>query len=291
MSQITKRQHIVPRAYLSQWCQQPAKVLHLYDLQEKTHTTPTPTDVLVVKRFYEVEELPANHAEKILSLVEGDAIPILKSLHATVQKWICNRRAINVIGELQTILKPEQLLTIKRFAAFQYLRVPGAITRKRNELEPSPVPQETRDCQLKPGNFVLSGFDYICDRFEHRLGLMVFFSFDDEFVTSDWPCFDMRDSDSAPLLGEEIGVSKDVVAMLPLTPRVLAVLFPFTALTGKLAPPKVVVQKMSPSAVRNTNTLVIQQAIRWIVANKQGKFVFKVAAKRKRALCEPPRKS
>lgn len=69
---------------------------------------------------------------------------------------------------------------------------------------------------------------------------------------------------------------------MPLSPRILAIFFPFTALTGKLATVKIRVERISPSMVRNTNTLIIQQSIRWVVANKEHDFVFKVSDKRKR---------
>ncbi|MGI8425571.1 MAG: DUF4238 domain-containing protein [Actinomycetota bacterium] len=196
MSQITKRQHTVPEFYLSQWYEHPKTTVNLYDLKERTLSPfVSPDDALVIRWFYEVEpHLPTNFVEKRLSLIEDEVAPTLKALHATVQQQV-DARQLNenkVIADIKSLLGPDQQRAIKHFAAFQYLRIPGAIDQKRFEIDPVPLPSEEKDFQLMPGNFVLSGFDYIRDRFESQLGMIIYFSFSDEFLTSDWPCFDFQ---------------------------------------------------------------------------------------------------
>jgi len=283
MATSTKRQHVVPRSYLSLWCAPGNSTVNLYDLREKRKTVASPKDSLVIKQFYEVPgSLPNNYIENLLAMVEGPVATILKEVHLAVESRVSSRDAVGTITDIERILNQSNHLALKRFAAFQYLRIPGAVEQKRYELENVPIVAEEKERHLKPGHFVDSGFQYSRDRFENELGLLIYFSFDDLFLTSDWPCFDFHDASTAPVLGEEIGYDKDVAAMLPLTPRVLAIFFPQTAMSGGRTTPQMRVERISPSMTRNSNTLTIQQSIRWIVSMYDEDFILRVAAKRKR---------
>lgn len=136
---------------------------------------------------------------------------------------------------------------------------------------------------LNAGRFVDSGFSYIEDRFQ-ALKLLIMISTGQDYITSDWPCFDLKYSDLSPVLGEEIGVSPEVIAYLPITPRLAAVLYPlqYAAVKGDLMPPALVITN-TDREVRNQNTLVIQQAEHYVIANQQRNFIFSVADKRKKS--------
>jgi hypothetical protein len=106
-----------------------------------------------------------------------------------------------------------------------------------------------------------------------------------DFITSDWPCFDLKDSDFSPLLGQEIGESQEVIAYLPLNPRLSVILYPHDYATniGSQSMSEAHVILCVDAMVRNQNTLVIQQADRFIVAVDRKDFVFKVSKKRKKS--------
>ncbi len=103
-----------------------------------------------------------------------------------------------------------------------------------------------------------------------------------EFITSDWPCFDMKDSLDSPLLGEEIGRNPGVVCYLPLTPRFGAVFFTSDFSTAASRVARVIVRPQPDGVVKNQNTLVIQRAERFVVASKEEPYIFQIAAKRKK---------
>jgi len=170
------------------------------------------------------------------------------------------------------------------FAATQYVRVPGAIEQKRNELASTPLTESDKEFLLNAGRFVESGFAWVQERFK-SLKLMVLISTDQDFLTSDWPCFDFKDSDDAPLLGQEVGHHPGVVVCLPLTPRLLAIMFPsaFIGDSSSAVVPSPIAIAAHPSQVRNLNSLLVQQAVRFIVSSTEQDFVFKIARKRKRA--------
>jgi hypothetical protein len=96
----------------------------------------------------------------------------------------------------------------------------------------------------------------------------------------------MKDSPDSPLLGEEIGKNPGVVCYLPLASCFGAVFFTgdFSGAASRVR--RVVVTSQSDGLVKNQNTLVIQQAERFVVASKAESYVFQIAAKRKKA--RPP---
>jgi hypothetical protein len=183
-------------------------------------------------------------------------------------------------ANLRNVLTGGDLDALSQFAAYQYLRVPGAIEQKAYELQPSELPEETRLHALNPGRFVESGFEYVRDRFKD-MKLMLLVSPDREFLTGDWPCFDVKDSDDSPLLGEEIGRSEDVVCYFPLAPRVAA-LFHL-----KTRPPRFSAMAQKDVEVRSQNTLIIQNAERVVIASRGEQYVFAIAKKRKKG--RPPK--
>jgi hypothetical protein len=58
-----------------------------------------------------------------------------------------------------------------------------------------------------------------------KLMVLLLVSSGQDYITSDWPCFDMEDSDNAPILGEDLGTKPGVVAYFPISPQIAAVFF------------------------------------------------------------------
>jgi hypothetical protein len=283
MNNITKYQHLVPEFYLTSW-QIPGKdSIFLYDLENRSVSTPNPSSALVRRYYYEQDrKTPDNWLEKILAKVEGRTSEVIGAAKQVLQNHQLSSQEAMLRKQLNIVLNIENQRTLKEFAAYQYLRIPGAIEQKSYELTPSGIPADVLNEQLKPANFVATGYNYIKDRFFQELGILASYSFDYDFLTSDWPCFDFRDSSDAPLLGEEIGKSDQVFLIFPLLPKMLLLLFPKTAFLGSERHSNVALNRMAVSQVRNANSLIIQKANRWIVYNRREEFVFEVANKRKR---------
>lgn len=285
MSTLTKRQHNVPAFYLRQWCVPGKTTVTCHDLKEHKAFDVSPDGILARRYFYEEDpSLPDNRVEKLLAQMEAQCsahfrilhdLPIVKVGPANVKAHLAN---------IRDVLSDRACEAIKTFAAYQYLRVPGAIEQKKYELGISQSPVEKKDDPLNAGRFVDSGIAYIHDRFQ-SLKLLILVSLGQDFITSDWPCFDLKDSESSPVLGEEIGKNPEVVAYLPLTPRLAAVMYPahHSPDNRSLHAPPLHIIGASDSTVRNQNTLVIQQADRFVVASQENGFMFTIANKRKKS--------
>jgi hypothetical protein len=269
MTQLTRKQHIVPRFYLAQWANLAGQII-CHDLADDSVEARNPKTILVKAFFYEDDiTSPDNRVENILGAMETVTASVLKKLdacrNANPETWA---------AALIKTLTDDDIDALSRFAAYQYLRVPGAIEQKAYELQPSELPEETRLHDLNPGRFVESGFEYVRDRFKD-MKLLLLVSPGREFLTGDWPCFDMKDSDDSPLLGEEIGRSADVICYFPLSPRIAA-LFHSKAISAHLF--HAVVQ--TEADVKNQNVLVIQKTERVVIASREEQYIFAVAKER-----------
>lgn len=288
MSNLTVKQHHVPDFYLSQW-QGEKGTVQCYDLIDKKHFTPAPKNILAGRYFYEADPAnPDNRMENHLSAMEAEASSAFRSLTALDFSDLSRFDLRGYSLRATDALTADVCRTIKTFANYQYLRVPGVITAKRSELQASALNADELDHHLNPGRFVESGVAYTQGRFQ-SLRMQVSLSQEVDFITSDWPCFDMMDSDMAPAIGEDIGRQSGVVCVLPLNPRMAAIFFPesFDPMVSRA--PNGFATVISPAEVRNMNTLVIQQAQRYVVTQKPSGFVFKVAAKRKKAAADWPK--
>lgn len=285
MARLTKRQHNVPAFYLRLWSPLGKDKVACHDLDEGKSFDVSPDGILARRFFYEEDpSVPDNRIENLLSQMEGQCSSHFHNLQRLPIATVRPGSEQSPLNLTRQALSSETCTAIKTFAAFQYLRVPGAIDQKRYELETTSLSVDQKDYLLNAGRFVESGFSYVHKRFQ-ALKLLVMLSTGQDFITSDWPCFDLKDSDSSPLLGEEIGINPEVVAYLPLTPRLAVVLYPphHSPENGSHLAPPVHVITCSDSIVRNQNTLVIQQADRFVVSSQQKSFVFSVASKRKKS--------
>lgn len=282
-AQITKRQHQVPQFYIRLWADKTNQV-NVYDLGQQIVARSGSKGILFDEFYYEEDPAnPDNRIESILGEMETGCAPILRALNDTTNKYQRSSESLKLKKEIEQLLTPDSQAKIKNLAAFQYLRIPGAIDQKKYELQGSSMQKNEIDYSLNPGRFVESGYHYLKDRF-NSLKMLVNYAFDGQFLTSDWPCFDMRDSDDAPHLGEDIGSAGDVVACMTLGPRMRVIFFPSNYLDkpGYEKAPPLIVKQCPYSQVKNHNVLIIQQAIRYVISGTSADYVFKVAAKRKR---------
>ena len=283
-AQLTRRQHQVPQCYLKLWGNTTNK-LWLYDLKTNRKSQKGTKNILFGEFYYEEDpETPDNRIENILGTIETECAPILKKLNVITENHNNYSQNQTLKKALESYLSSHHQKIIKKFAAFQYLRIPGAVEQKEYELQGSFLPKLQIDYGLNPGRFVESGFEYLKEQFM-SLVMIISYSFEDHFLTSDWPCFDMKDSEDAPLLGEEIGRSNEVVACLPLGPRISALFVPKNINNNfRLSTvPKLIIRNASGSQVKNQNKLVIQQCTQYVIYNKDENFIFSVAKKRKKA--------
>ena len=282
-NQITKRQHQVPQFYIRLWADTTNQI-NLYDLKYKNAKLTGSKRILFEEFFYEEDPTePDNRIENLLGEVETESAPILKGLNEITKKYPRYSQERQLKKGIENFLGPEQQKIIKKFSAFQYLRIPGALEQKKYELQGSSLQKVEIEYGLNPGRFVESGFIYLKERFE-SLKMLVHYSYEEYFLSSDWPCFDMQDSDDAPLLAEDIGTSKGVVACITLGPRLRVIFYPqnFSSNPKLTNPPDIIVESTPGSQVKNHNKLIIQQAIRYIISNKKVDFIDKIASKRKR---------
>lgn len=287
MPHLTKRQHNVPSFYLKLWSSGSSGTIVCHDLREEEVFEPNPDGVLVRKFFYEENpNAPDNRVENVLAKMEGQCSIYFSALAKLDIKGSSSREIFENLRKVRAALCSEACRAIKAFAGYQYLRVPGAISQKRYELKNSGFTEVQKDYELNPGRFVDYGFSYIADRFQ-SLKILVLMSTGEDFITSDWPCFDLKDSAFSPLLGEEVGINPEVVVYLPLNPHLGAVLYPshHAPDSGSHSAPEVLVMPCADEIVRNQNSLIIQQADRFVIANKRKEdFIFRVARNRKKSM-------
>ncbi|MER8895926.1 DUF4238 domain-containing protein [Mesorhizobium sp. M0676] len=275
MAHLTKRQHYVPVTYLESWAGSSGRVA-LHDLEGNKCIHTAPENALAISWYYEEDPTsPDNRVEAILSAAEGKAATSLRKLIAASSAFSPQEVARN----LNRTLTVEDETALKEFACYQYLRVPGAIEQKAFELQTTSLTEEEKRRGLNPGYFTESGFDYVLPRFR-SMNSIFYVSEGTEFITSDWPCFDISDSDFAPALGEEVGVNPGVVTYCPLAPRITVLLVHREFSGGTKKAPRGSAMPMTNQLVRNQNALVIQRAVRWVVASKDEPFIFKAAGKR-----------
>lgn len=81
-SQITRRQHFVPRFYLAQWENANGKVI-VHDLADDTVEQRNPKNILWEEYYYEEDAAaPDNRIEDILGKMETDAAVVFNTIRS-----------------------------------------------------------------------------------------------------------------------------------------------------------------------------------------------------------------
>jgi hypothetical protein len=217
---LTRRQHSVPDFYLRQWADSSGKIT-CHDIPAGTTFSCDPVNALVQSYFYEEDAAtPDNRVEKILSAMEGVASATFRKLPGPADTAAIAADPRRAAASIPRRLADADLDNLCQFAAYQYLRVQGAVDQKAHELQASEIDEALKARALRPGAFTDSGYAYVKDRFK-AMKMILQLSPGVELITSDWPCFDMKDSPDSPLLGEEIGQNPEVVCYLPLRRHIL----------------------------------------------------------------------
>ena len=241
-----------------------------------------PANALVQSYFYEDDPAkPDNVFENYLASMEGRAKTAIDAVVAEALAVPEGKRGLHGRGSISQAINDNYMADTIEFVAFQYFRVPGAAEQKRFEVSVSPGTAEEKEAALRPGQVTFQGFRYAIERFR-RMKRQLFVSQSQDFLTSDRPSFDLKDSDDSPLLGEDIGNDPGVVLYCPLHPRVGLILYPPEMSAAAPLVPDTWCRPVSDCVVRNQNTLVIQQAERFVVASREESFIPTVAKKRKK---------
>ena len=183
MTTLTRRQHYVPSFYLNQWASASGHIT-CHDLAKDSAFTCNSVNALVQSYFYEEEPAaPDNRIEHILSRMEGVTAPIFTKIASIA---VAGGSSKKIADTIRKELSNGDLDHLSGFAAYQYLRVPGAIDQKDYELQTAAKTEAERSHALNPGRFVESGYTYIEDRFK-AMKLLIMVSPGREFITSDWP--------------------------------------------------------------------------------------------------------
>lgn len=229
-------------------------------------------------------EKPDNFFENYLSQMESRTSEHIRTLIDHALKVGSTIESHKKYGEFSPKLPTSVFSNVTDFVAYQYFRVPGANDKKRSELSNIQGTQEEKEKALRPGRMTFEGYNYAIERFR-KMKVQIRVSDNREFLTSDWPCFDLSEAVYAPALGEEIGKNPEVVLYMPLSPHVALIMHSpdFREHANKL--PKIMIFKASDGFVKNQNSLIVQQAERFVVASKKEDFVFQIAAKRKKSVC------
>lgn len=281
---LTKRQHYVPQFYLRAWATTPnSNCVHYYDLITKKREDRNPEKILWEPFMYEEDpNNPDNRIENMLSRFETKAAPIFSELILMSKHYGRTRNKKKFIKKLMFSFSEENIEILKDFAVFQYIRTKHALAQKMFELDASSLSKEQKGKYFNLGRFVDEGFNYIRPNFNNLI-IAINFTFTGEFFTSDWPFFDMKDSDFAPALGEELGVDPDVIGQFALTPKLTALFLHKESAPELANHAGLIADQVTKTDLVNFNEMVIDQAVKYVVSTtNQEKTIFDRAAIRKR---------
>lgn len=283
MGQITAKQHFVPQFYLEQWAGSDHQVAWHNLFYEKARRGGIKSKLQTSFYYEDDASNPDNRVENLLGAMENECAPTFAKLYRLARNFGRIPEQRLALSHLRSQIDSSDLERIRRFLAFQYLRVPGALETKVRELSNSSIAPAKLEALLKPGLFTETGYEYVKDRFQ-LMKLSIYVSTDEEYVTSDWPCFDMKDHPNEPLLGEEIGRDPSVALVFPINPLMLGTLVHPAFTEAAARAPDLIVSVASNADVRNANGLIVQKANNWVATTVESPFVFKLARKRKKPL-------
>ena len=277
---LTKNQHYVPRVYLRGWTPQgwardaeTGRQVMAHFLEQQSSEPRNSKSILHAKWFYEENpSQPDNYIENMFGEHEASWSKVMSfttfvadnartdyrktpSTRETEEQYVCR----TLVSMLCTL--PRYADSIKNFACISYFRTPSALRQKRAELNHPQGPGGTIELDLSAFEFASQAMSSsLRERFA-GLNILLLVASESSFVTSDRPCFDLdlAQSESAPLMGYDIGRLETVVGYFPLSAR-FAVLFVPKVLktdTQTLNTPAIRVLSLPERAVREFNQLTV----------------------------------
>lgn len=291
----TRRQHFVPKSYqkgwtAARWALKPPEdqtLVWVHDLQKLQAFDRCPINILVENWYYEKDRSKAdNEIEKYFQSYEGDFSSAMRFLDVARERSCELAKVHNVdSGELFRqvfercfVEQPQLSLSLKRFAALTYVRVPAALEQKQWELSSDADAKHLAESVKSPYSLVSAATtSTLVSRFE-SLSMQFLLTVEAGFVASDRPCFDFDASNLgfAPLFGYDVGRSEHVFAVFPLSPHIcmimthpLSRIFPKNTQDGAPA-----TRIVDASGVRCTNDIIIQMAKRWVISFQKDEEIF-----------------
>ncbi|WP_175762007.1 DUF4238 domain-containing protein [Burkholderia anthina] len=262
MSDLTRRQHYVPRVYLRRWAPDETNLL-VTDKKTGNSKKMSVADTTVQNWYYEDPDAePNNELEAAFHDFEGSfgsAMRLFDFVYNTALAQGQNPE--RAMSSMLTWLDPRRV-EITRFAATLYFRTPGALEAKQGEVAAAGGPLPGLGAAIANAyEFTKAGLSSpIIDRLVAMR--MCLLQSEDGFITSDRPCFDIdRLSNRIPGFGDELGINDDVVCLMPLTTHWFALYIP----AFSDAKPAVQAKKLTRQETDAFNDLVRGKARRWVV--------------------------
>jgi len=292
---LTRRQHFVPRVYQRGWTKDrwdldkktEECVLWAYDLCSGTSFSTNPNAILASNWFYEKDSSqPDNKLENYFQHYESSYAKTMRFIEFIYQNAIdiAKEEGHNIITYLVATYDSwaksleKHIDTLKNFAAMCYIRVPAAMKLLESQVQSFGNSGFPSDQFSNPFKFVsLAQNSTFLERFG-SLSCQIWIASNANFVTSDRPCFDIDTSNSGllPQVGYDIGRRKEVVAIFPLSSRMILVLSTSTfCLFGKEAIQRPFSTRIKSSdEVKMVNKAIINMASRWVIAEEKDDNVF-----------------
>ncbi|KQM54573.1 hypothetical protein ASE80_21380 [Pseudomonas sp. Leaf15] len=192
--QMTINQHYVPQHYMKLWADTSGKVW-LHDLAHNIKGKVGTKSVLSDEYFYEDDKnKPTNEIEDILGEIENKAAPVLKAIaelkpdellknEMDIHKEICQRAAL-------VLAKAGALEKLLNFISAQLIRTPNIVQQMAKIIKEAPLSSEEREIftmQNEPSQLVRLGLERIPRHLQSSYEVVLGFSSDTPFVTSDHP--------------------------------------------------------------------------------------------------------
>ncbi|WP_341991298.1 DUF4238 domain-containing protein [Azorhizobium sp. AG788] len=260
---MTIRQHYVPQVYLESWCNE-KKQLDVHDKIAGKSLNPSPLNVLNERYYYEEpQSSPTNELERQFGAYEGAFGATLKFLNFVIDGAIQNGQPIAATLENMLENLPRHAVALKEFAGVAYFRTPGALRAMREQLaaDGAPLAAKALDALNSPYALGKDAFEStLLERFR-ELSMIIGYTGGERLYTGDWPCYPLAGGEHHANFGYDIGNHVAAFAGMAVTPRLYILFLP----NLQKRAPFVLGRMMPTDLVRQTNEMVSEVAMRWVV--------------------------